>query len=103
VGAGRSRRVRVPGHVAETPQAPGYRKEHIEDCWDEAAKACKVALTWYQASRHSFVTRNFEAGASLDEVSEAVGHSSPVVTKRFYDHHMRRSFSDILTARLPTK
>jgi integrase len=49
------------------------------------------------------VTRSLEAGASLDEVSEAVGHSSPVVTKRFYDHHVRRSFSDILTARLPTK
>jgi len=52
----------------------GYRKEHVEDCWDEAAKACKVSLTWYQATRHSFVTRNLEAGASLDEVSEAVGH-----------------------------
>ena len=46
---------------------------------------------------------SLEAGASLDEVSEAVGHSSPVVTKRFYDHHVRRSFSDILTARLPAK
>lgn len=81
----------------------GYRKEHVEDCSDRAAKACRVSLTWYQATRHSFVTRNLEAGASLDEVSEAVGHSSPVVTKRFYDHHVRRSFSDILTARLPTK
>jgi site-specific recombinase XerD len=81
----------------------GYRKEHIEDCWAEAAKACKVTLTWYQATRHSFVTRNLEAGASLDEVSAAIGHSSPVVTKRFYDHHVRKSFSDILTARLPTK
>lgn len=81
----------------------GYRKEHIADRWDEAAKACKVALTLYQATRHSFVTRNLEAGASLDEVSEAVGHSSPVVTKRFYDHHVRRSFSHVLTARLPTK
>ena len=39
----------------------GYRKEHLEDCWDEAAKACKVALTWYQATRHSFVTRSLEA------------------------------------------
>jgi integrase len=78
----------------------GYRKEHIEDSWDEAAKECKVSLTWYQATRHSFVTRNLEAGASLDEVSEAVGHSSPVVTKRFYDHHVRKSFSDLLTRKL---
>jgi len=81
----------------------GYRKEHIEDCWDRASKKCEVELTWYQATRHSFVTRNLERGASLDEVSAAVGHSSPVVTKRFYDHHVRKSFSDLLTERLPTK
>jgi integrase len=78
----------------------GYRKEHVEDCWNEVAKEHKVELTWYQATRHSFVTRHLEAGVSLDEVSEAVGHSSPVVTKRFYDHHVRRSFSDALTTGL---
>lgn len=78
----------------------GYRKEFIEDCWSRAAKACGVGITWYQATRHSFVTRNLEAGVSLDEVSEAVGHSSPVVTKRFYDHHVRKVFSEALTAGL---
>lgn len=30
-------------------------------------------------------------------------HSSPVVTKRVYDHHVRRSFSGILTTGLPLK
>jgi hypothetical protein len=35
-----------------------------------------------QTTRHSFVTRNLEAGASLDEVGAALGHSNPVVTKR---------------------
>ena len=35
-----------------------------------------------------------------DEVSAAVGHSSPVVTKRFYDHFVRRSFSPRLRAGL---
>jgi integrase len=74
----------------------GYRKEQIEDLWDTAATTCNVKMTWYQATRHSFVTRNLENGASLDEVSEAVGHSSPVVTKRFYDHHVRKSFSPTL-------
>ena len=78
----------------------GYRKEHIKAEWNKAAKACGVSLTWYQATRHSFVTRHLEAGASLDEVSEAVGHSSPLVTKRFYDHHVRKSYSPTLTAGL---
>ena len=31
--------------------------------------------------------------SSLDEVSAALGHSSPVVTRRYYDHFVRKSFS----------
>jgi len=57
-------------------------------------------MTWYEATRHSFVSRHLANGASLDEVSAAVGHSSPVVTKRFYDHFIRRSFSPRLRAGL---
>lgn len=96
-----------------------FRKEYIESCWEEAApkhvggrevllkkKGDKIAnevkptMTWYQATRHSFVSRHLSRGASLDEVSAAVGHSSPVVTKRFYDHYVRRSFSPTLRAGL---
>ena len=87
----------------------GYRKEFVEACWDEAKtthnKKCvkenldgeKVEMTWYQATRHSNITRKLEEGASLDEVSASVGHSSPAVTKRYYDHHIRKKFSSILT------
>jgi integrase len=87
----------------------GYRKEFIEACWDDAKttynKKCaeenrdgeKVEMTWYQATRHSNITRKLEEGATLDEVSESVGHSSPVVTKQYYDHHIRRKFSPVLT------
>jgi integrase len=56
----------------------------------------KLALTMYQCTRHAFVSRSLSHGASLDEVSAAVGHSSPVVTKRYYDHLVRRSFSSTL-------
>jgi len=76
--------------------ASHYRKEYIEGCWERVAKSLSLALTWYQATRHSFVTRSLAAGATLDEVSSAVGHSSPVVTRRYYDHHVRRSFSAAL-------
>jgi integrase len=98
---------------------PGFRKEFIEDCWDEAVEKVNkehaeeakepdkaprpLDLTWYQATRHSFVTRNLEAGVSLDEVSAAIGHSSPVVTKRYYDHHVRKTFSAGITAGLKKK
>jgi integrase len=60
----------------------------------------KLDLTWYQSTRHSFVSRSLTNGASLDEVSSAVGHSSPVVTRRYYDHFVRRTFSDTLRAGL---
>ncbi len=69
------------------------RKEYIESRWEPVAEELELELTWYQATRHSFVSRSLKAGASLDEVSAAVGHSSPVVTKRWYDHLVRRSFS----------
>jgi hypothetical protein len=55
-----------------------------------------IALTWYEATRHSFTNRMLEAGASLDEVNAAPGHSSPVVTRRYYDHFIRRSFSPLV-------
>ena len=77
-----------------------YRKELIESRWADAAKAVGVSLTWYQATRHSFVSRNLARGASLDEVSAAVGHSNPVVTRRYYDHFVRRNFCDELRAGL---
>ena len=54
----------------------------------------QLDLTWYQATRHSFVSRNLSRGASLDEVSAAIGHSSPGVTRRYYDHFIRKTFSD---------
>ena len=67
---------------------------------DKVANEVKPTMTWYEATRHSFVSRHLSSGASLDEVSAAVGHSSPVVTKRFYDHFVRRSFSPLLRAGL---
>jgi integrase len=86
----------------------GFRKEYLEDRWDEARSNVNETapgtiageMTLYHATRHSFVTRNLVAGASLDEVSVAVGHSSPVVTRRFYDQYVRRKFSATLTAKL---
>jgi integrase len=82
-----------------------YQKLFIERAWEEAItalneeakkenpKAQDLDLTFYQATRHSFVSRTLFKGASLEEVSAAVGHSSPEVTKRYYDHFVRQSFS----------
>jgi len=40
-------------------------------------------------------------GIVESQVSGAVGHSSPAVTRRYYDHFIRRSFSPTLRAGLP--
>jgi integrase len=79
----------------------GYRKEHIEHCWKTTAEKLDLDLTWYQATRHSFVSRNLKNGASLDEVSAALGHSSPVVTRMYYDHYVRKTFSARLREGVP--
>jgi integrase len=79
----------------------GLRKEFVQSCWEEARLACGVSMTFYEATRHSFISRNLEAGVPLDEVSAAVGHSSPVVTKRHYDRFIRRSFSDAIRGIAP--
>jgi integrase len=77
-----------------------YRKELLEARWEAVAERLGLSMTFYQATRHSFVSRSLSRGASLDEVSAAVGHSSPVVTRRYYDHHVRQTFSPTLRAGL---
>jgi integrase len=56
-------------------------------------------MTWYQATRHTAVSRALKAGVPLDEVSAAVGHSSPEITARHYAHFVRKQFA--LGLRLP--
>ncbi|MCC6750687.1 MAG: site-specific integrase [Deltaproteobacteria bacterium] len=80
-----------------------YRKEFVEHCWEKVAPGLGVTLTWYEATRHTFTSRALSGGASLDEVSAALGHSSPVVTKRYYDHFVRRSFSPLVRQGLGIK
>ncbi len=73
-----------------------YRTRQIQRAWSKIAKRYDLELTWHEATRHTFASRCLAAGASLDEVSAALGHSSPIVTRRFYDHYVRRSFSPLL-------
>ena len=79
-------------------------EEQVRKVWQRAVKILRKAdppidlgsMTWYQATRHSFASRNLSRGATLEEVSSAMGHSSPAVTQQYYNHFIRRSFSDTL-------
>jgi len=89
----------------------GYTRAFLRDAWQQARTKVLAensdidipeSIGWYEATRHSFVSRNLESGASLDEVSNALGHSSPKVTQDNYNHFVRKKFSDKLTAGLST-
>lgn len=77
------------------PAEPSFNAaaQRLEAAWKEASDAIGLEMTFYEATRHSFVSKKLAEGASLDEVSAAVGHSSPTVTRRFYDHLVRKTFS----------
>lgn len=77
-----------------------FRKEHIEYRWERAADELGLNLTWYQATRHSFASRNLSRGVPLDEVASALGHSTPAVTARHYAHFIRKRFSSLMTSGL---
>jgi integrase len=78
-----------------------FRKEHVEYRWERASEALQLGrLTWYQATRHSFASRNLSRGVPLDEVASALGHSTPAVTARHYAHFVRKTFSSLMTAAL---
>lgn len=76
------------------------RKETVEHHWERAADTLGVNLTWYEATRHSFASRNLSRGVPLDEVSAALGHSTPAVTARHYAHFIRKTFSPGMCAPL---
>jgi hypothetical protein len=85
-----------PVPVADRANSQGTSREE----GNNVANDEKPKMTWYETMRHNFVSRHLSGGASLDEVSATVGHSSPVVTKRFCEHYARRSFSPKLRAGL---
>ena len=77
-----------------------FRKEFVEWHWERARDALGLTLTFYEATRHSFASRNLSRGVALDEVASALGHSTPAVTARHYAHFVRKSFSPGMRAPL---
>jgi integrase len=76
----------------------GWHPKQIRSTWRKVADDLGLPkdLTLYGASRHTFTTKALKAGASLDEVSAALGHADPTTTKRYYDHLVRKAFPSVL-------
>jgi integrase len=77
-----------------------HRKEFVERHWERAVDQLGLNLTFYEATRHSFASRNLSRGVPLDEVAAALGHSTPSVTARHYAHFIRKTFSPGMCAPL---
>lgn len=79
-----------------------YGKDEIGYQWRKvrAELGLPKELTFHRAGRHSFASRGLAAGASIDEISQALGHSSVALTQARYLHWQRRTFSAVLTAPL---
>lgn len=90
----RSGRVRQ----SEWKDFAGWHPKQIRTTWRKAAKALSLSddLTFYGATRHSYVTKALLAGVSLDEVSTAVGHAMPSTTQDSYNHLIRKTFNPLL-------
>lgn len=81
---------------ASRASASGYRKEYLEQCWKEATRGKDrtvkgVDLTRYEATRHSFVSRNLKAGVQLDEVSAAVASDATTIVVGRHSRYWLRS------------
>lgn len=78
---------------------PTFRAQHdqLRDYFEEARERVGLPkMRLYDSGRHSFASRNLVEGATLEETSEAMGHSSPVITQRYYNHVKRKTFSPTL-------
>jgi len=58
-------------------------------------------MSWYQATRHTAVSRALKAGVPLDQVSAAVGHASLETTRRSYAHYVCKDFAAGLRLPMP--
>jgi len=78
----------------------GRRVDSLKTAWKNAKKRAKVTrrLRLYDI-RHAFATQLLAAGANLKAVSEIMGHASPDMTMKIYQHvadDLRRQAIDLL-------
>lgn len=65
----------------------GHKIDSLKNSWKMAKKRARVTrrLRMYDM-RHAFATELLRKGASLKSVSELLGHASPEITARVYQH-----------------
>lgn len=72
-----------------------FNKMARSRAWRALAVELRGEMTWYEGTRHSFASRNLSSGVALEDVSAALGHSTPAVTLRHYSRFVRKSYGAI--------
>lgn len=78
---------------------PSFRAQHDKlrrEFYSARDRVGLPKMTLKDSGRHSMASRNLANEAQLEEVSAALGHSSPVITQKYYNHFKRTSFSPTL-------
>ncbi len=73
-----ARRVAVEREFGDIAEAAG-----LEQQWDRAVAEAKIADLRLHDLRHTFASRLARKGVSLTVIGELLGHSSPMLTKRY--------------------
>jgi integrase len=93
------------GSKATGPVFGSRRWEHYRTAWDLAVGRAKLDDFRFHDLRHTFASWAVQAGASLQEVKDLLGHASLAMTLR-YGHlapeHLRTAVAR-LDAKLPAK
>jgi integrase len=76
---------RYPKRGGRLDTPPAFTRPHT--LWRHLAKAleaCQLpALTWYQATRHTFASQFVLGGGSIEKLSKLMGHASVTTTERY--------------------
>jgi site-specific recombinase XerD len=68
-----------------------YGENGLPNIWNEAVKKANLPyIRLYNGSRHSCASQLYEAGASLDDLRELLGHTKEDMTKRYADASQQR-------------
>jgi len=95
---GKIRHVPLNDHAAESLRvAMKFSRNRfvIQQLCYAAARKAGVAPFGPHACRHFFVTRLLARGADIHHVSKAIGHSSVLITEKYYYHFVREHLTGL--------
>lgn len=80
-------------YIFSSKEGNFFNPRSIEDTMKRICNKANIEYYGLHSLRHTFASRCFQKGISVEVVSKILGHSSPAITTRIYIHilpHMKR-------------